>query len=74
MRRSSTKACSERSRRVAELPADLDGWLEAALLSWDHVYEAARPHQALGNKTPDQFYQDWLTSHPTRKEALSDMS
>ncbi|MFC1935970.1 integrase core domain-containing protein [Chloroflexota bacterium] len=73
MRRSSTNACSERSRRVAELPADLDG-LKDTLLSWDHVYETVRPHKALGYKTPDQFYQDWSTSHPTRKEALSDMS
>lgn len=59
--------------QVQELPADLGG-LEAALLSWNQLYETVRPHQALGYKTPEQFYQDWLKSHPTRKEALSDMS
>jgi transposase InsO family protein len=59
--------------QVEELPADLGG-LEAALLGWNQVYETVRPHQALGYKTPEQFYQDWLTTHPTRKEVLSDMS
>ena len=59
--------------QVEELPADLGG-LEAALLRWNHIYETVRPHQALGYKTPEQFYQDWLKHHPTGKEALSDMS
>ena len=59
--------------QVEDLPADLGG-LEAALLRWNQVYETVRPHQALGYKTPDQFYQDWLETHTTRKEALSDMS
>ncbi len=31
-----------------------------------------RPRQALGYKTPELFYQDWLKTHPGRKEALSD--
>ncbi|MFQ5987676.1 MAG: helix-turn-helix domain-containing protein [Dehalococcoidia bacterium] len=59
--------------QVEELPADLGG-LEAALLAWNRVYETVRPHQALGYKTPDEFYHDWLGTHPSRKEALSDMS
>lgn len=59
--------------QVEELPADLGG-LEAALLRWNHIYETVRPHQALGYKTPDQFYQDWLSTHSSRKEVLSDMS
>ena len=59
--------------QVEELPADLGG-LEAALLAWNQVYETVRPHQALGYKTPEQFYQDWLTNHSTRKGGLSDMS
>ena len=59
--------------QVEELPADLGG-LEAALLAWNRIYETVRPHQALGYLTPDQFYQNWLNSHPTRKEVLSDMS
>lgn len=59
--------------QVEELPADVGG-LEVALLAWNRVYEQVRPHQALGYKTPEQFYQDWLKNHSTRKEALSDMS
>lgn len=59
--------------QVEELPADLGG-LEAALLHWNQVYETVRPHQALGYKTPEQFYQDWLVTHPMGKEVLSDMS
>jgi len=73
--------CIERSFRtdaeefyqVEELPAEL-GRLEAALQAWNQVYETVRPHQALGYKTPDQFYQDWLKTHALRKEVLSDMS
>ena len=72
--------CIERSFRtdeeefyqVEELPADLGG-LEAALLAWNQVYERVRPHQALGYKTPEEFYQDWLT-RPRREEVLSDKS
>jgi putative transposase len=59
--------------QVEELPAELDG-IEAALLAWNRVYERVRPHQALGYKTPEQFYQEWLTTHSRREEALSDMS
>ena len=73
--------CIERSFRtdeeefyqVEELPADLGGQ-EAALLRWNKVYQSVRPHQALGYKTPDQFYQDWLTAHQKREEVLSDIS
>jgi len=31
-------------------------------------------HQALGYKTPEQFYQEWLTTHHVGKGTLSDMS
>jgi len=73
--------CIERSFRtdeeefyqVEELPADLGG-LEAALLAWNRVYERVRPHQALGYKTPEEFYQEWLITHPRREEVLSDKS
>jgi putative transposase len=73
--------CIERSFRtdeeefyqVEELPADLGGQ-EAALLHWNEVYQTVRPHQALGYKTPDQFYQDWLIDHQKREEILSDIS
>ena len=59
--------------QVEDLPADLSG-LEQALLRWNHTYETVRPHQALGYKTPEQFYHDWLKNHPSGKEVLSDMS
>jgi transposase InsO family protein len=59
--------------QLEDLPADLSG-LEAALISWNQVYERLRPHQALGYKTPDQFYQHWLSTHHSGQEVLSDMS
>jgi transposase InsO family protein len=59
--------------QVEELPTHF-GQLEAALLHWNRVYETIRPHQALGYKTPEQFYQDWLAGHSPGKEALSDIS
>ena len=59
--------------QVEDLPADLGG-LEVALLAWNEVYEQVRLHQALGYKTPEQFYQDWLKINATEKEVLSDMS
>jgi len=59
--------------QVEELPTTLGG-LEAALLRWNSLYQTVRPHQALGYKTPEQFYQDWLTTHSPGKEALSDIS
>jgi len=73
--------CIERSFRtdeeefyqVEELPAEIGG-LEAALLAWNQVYQRVRPHQALGYKTPEQFYQDWLTTHPRGEKVLSDKS
>jgi len=60
--------------QVEDLPVDPDG-LEAALQNWNQItYEQVRPHEALGYKTPEAFYQDWLKSHSPRKEVLSDMS
>ena len=58
---------------VYDLPADFGG-LKEALLAWNHRYESWRLHQALGYLTPDQFYQQWLSSQPHRKETVSDMS
>ena len=58
--------------QVEDLPADLGG-LEQALLAWNHTYETVRPHQALGYRTPDQFYRQWLNNNKG-KEALSDIS
>jgi putative transposase len=58
---------------VDELPADFGG-LKDALLAWNHRYQSWRLHQALGYLTPDHFYQQWLSTQPQRKEAVSDMS
>ncbi len=58
--------------QVEELPADL-GELDVALQAWNRVYETVRPHQALGYKTPEQFYQEWLLRQSVRKEGLSDI-
>ena len=58
---------------VQDLPADIGG-LKSALLAWNHRYQSWRLHQALGYLTPDQFYQQWLSQQPQRKEAVSDMS
>ncbi len=59
--------------QVEDLPIDTSE-VESALQSWNRVYEQVRPHQALGYKTPEQFYQDWIKTHSSKKEALSDMS
>lgn len=56
-----------------DLPTDF-GRLHGALLAWNHRYESRRPHQVLGYLTPNQFYANWLTKQPQRKEAVSDMS
>jgi transposase InsO family protein len=53
--------------QVEDLPVDLDG-LEAALQHWNrHIYERVRPHEALGYKTPEEFYQYWLKTHSIKK-------
>ena len=57
---------------MEDLPVNLGG-LEEALLAWNRTYETVRPHQALGYKTPDQFYRQWLNNN-RGKEALSDIS
>ncbi|MEO7665581.1 MAG: integrase core domain-containing protein, partial [Dehalococcoidia bacterium] len=58
---------------VYDLPADFAA-LKNALLAWNHRYESWRFHQALRYLTPNQFYQQWLSNQPKRKEAVSDMS
>ena len=54
-------------RDVREFPND-SGGPAPAHLAWNHTYETVRPHQALGYKTPDQFYRHWLNTNTTRKE------
>lgn len=58
---------------VHDLPSDFAA-LRDSLLAWNHRYESWRLHQALGYRTPDQFYKQWLSNQPQRKEAVSDMS
>jgi putative transposase len=43
--------------------------LGAELREWERVYNTIRPHQALGQLTPQQFLNRWNQQH-TRKEAL----
>ncbi len=44
--------------------------LNQELLAREHTHNTVRPHQALGYKTPDQFYPDWLNPHLMRKEVF----
>ena len=59
---------------MEDLPADLGG-LEQALepLAWNLTYETVRHHQALGYKTPDQFYHHRLDTNAAGKDVLSDI-
>jgi len=44
---------------------------QEACLEWDRIYNYERPHQALGQLTPMQFYQLWKQS-PTQAYAIAD--
>ena len=44
------------------------------LLAWNRTYEAGRPNQTLGYKTPDQCYHHRLDTNAAGKEVLSDIS
>ena len=44
------------------------------LLAWHRTYETVRPYQALGYKTPGQFYHHLLNTNATGKKVLSDIS
>ena len=54
------------------MPADIGG-SQAALLAWKRINEQVRSPQALGYKTPEQLYQDWLQAYSIKKEVLSDI-
>lgn len=68
----------KRVRRILEKGRCVLRWARCswpvALLAWNQVYEQVRPHQALGYKTSERFYQDWLNANTTGKEVLSHMS
>lgn len=41
------------------------------LLDWEHIYNYVRPHQALGNLTPIEFYDIWK-DNPKEAHAIAD--
>lgn len=51
---------------VEDLP-DTIGELRHKLRAWETVYNTVRPHQALGYLTPQEFYNQWLTTQPERR-------
>ncbi len=51
--------------QTVELP-DTIGELRQKLRAWEVVYNTQRPHQALGQLTPETFYQRWLTTQTER--------
>ena len=69
-----SRACDAEFSRLREVRVDAGGQ-KAALLAWIQVYENVRPHQGLGYRTPEEFYQQWLTAQDPRKEVeLSGMT
>ncbi len=65
--------CVERAQRthqeefyqVEDLPETI-GELRQKLRAWETIYNTVRPHQALGQRTPWEFYQQWLTTQTER--------
>lgn len=47
-------------------PPDSLSQLRERLKAWETVYNTIRPHQALGQITPEEFYQQWLTTQAER--------
>jgi putative transposase len=47
-------------------PPDGLSQLRERLRAWETVYNTVRPHQALGQLTPNEFYQRWLTTQAER--------
>jgi putative transposase len=47
-------------------PPDSLSQLRERLRAWETVYNTVRPHQALGQLTPNEFYQRWLTTQAER--------
>ena len=52
--------------QVVDLP-DTIGELRQKLRAWETVYNTIRPHQALGQRTPEEFYQQWLATQTERR-------
>jgi transposase InsO family protein len=51
--------------RMLDPPESLSQ-LRERLRAWETVYNTVRPHQALGQLTPDEFYQRWLKTQGER--------
>ena len=51
--------------QVEDLP-DQIGELRQKLRAWETVFNTVRPHQALGQRTPEEFYQQWLDTQTER--------
>ena len=47
-------------------PPDSLSRLRRRLKAWETVYNTIRPHQALGQRTPCEFYQQWLAAQAER--------
>jgi putative transposase len=47
-------------------PPDSLSQLRRRLKAWETVYNTIRPHQALGQLTPNEFYQRWLATQTER--------
>jgi transposase InsO family protein len=47
-------------------PPDSLSQLPERLRAWETVYNTVRPHQALGQLTPNEFYQLWVTTQAER--------
>lgn len=52
--------------QVEDLP-DTIGELRQKLRAWETVYNTVRPHQALGQRTPWEFCQQWLATQTERR-------
>ncbi len=52
--------------QVVDLPETI-GELRQRLRAWETIYNTVRPHQALGQRTPEEFYQQWLATQTERR-------
>jgi transposase InsO family protein len=51
-------------------PLDSIGELRERLKAQEVVYNTIRPHQALGQRTPAEFYQQWCTAHAGKEASV----
>lgn len=58
--------------QVVDLPDTL-AELRERLRAQEAVYNTIRPHQALGQRTPWEFYQEWLSTQAERGVGVRDV-